>query len=116
MRLILAKIHMVTKQRFKRILGHTCLILAKIHMVTKLNSRNFFISPRLILAKIHMVTKHIKFYCNILIGLILAKIHMVTKQGVRQVNNCLVPIGTVNSSVSRTSATSSIPLVKWRAS
>ena len=57
LRLILAKIHMVTKrlQAFNQVIYS--LILAKIHMVTKPLSILDTQSSRLILAKIHMVTK-----------------------------------------------------------
>ena len=56
-RLILAKIHMVTKRRRNGGINMGCLILAKIHMVTKLCSLPGTGFPCLILAKIHMVTK-----------------------------------------------------------
>ena len=55
------------------------LILAKIHMVTKLPESSLGIGYCLILAKIHMVTKHYQQNNVMLHCLILAKIHMVTK-------------------------------------
>ena len=55
--LILAKIHMVTKQKEFVLFRPDCLILAKIHMVTKPVFVTEYNSFCLILAKIHMVTK-----------------------------------------------------------
>ena len=56
--LILAKNHMVTKQKPHVSFSAICLILAKNHMVTKLIPHTSIIALSLILAKNHMVTKH----------------------------------------------------------
>ena len=77
--LILAKIHMVTKQFIDRNKERFGLILAKIHMVTKQTAPLELIVLCLILAKIHMVTKQLRSFHGFQLGLILAKIHMVTK-------------------------------------
>ena len=55
--LILAKIHMVTKQVYDQHIEMYGLILAKIHMVTKPSITCISKWCCLILAKIHMVTK-----------------------------------------------------------
>ena len=48
---------MVTKLEFVEKCKQKCLILAKIHMVTKQKSDKMVFLSSLILAKIHMVTK-----------------------------------------------------------
>ena len=56
---VLAKIHMVTKQRLWMLLKRICSVLAKIHMVTKPRPTCALVTPCSVLAKIHMVTKPI---------------------------------------------------------